>query len=260
MRRGALQLAMSLLLAAAACGPAQVVVTIEIDLVDPDGGGTVTRALSDIEVQLLPFDRDAVFDSMVTAFGTPEPPVPQELVEARDEVRMAQEAWQRSQARWNTIRDTLQKLNAALEQYSRGESRYVALFNEWGDFNAELGGVEREMNRSFDLFNELQQGTIRASDSVRILQDNWGDEAFVGVDEVFTEKLRQSGLDSAVDTTDAMGVARTNLLVKPGQYWVYARYALAFTELYWNVMITVEGGEPLQVRLTRDNAQERIKL
>jgi hypothetical protein len=48
--------------------------------------------------------------------------------------------------------------------------------------------------------------------------------------------------------------------VKPGVYWVYARYELAYTELYWNVMITVEGGEPLTVQLTRANAQERIKL
>ena len=41
---------------------------------------------------------------------------------------------------------------------------------------------------------------------------------------------------------------------------MYARYELAYTELYWNVLITVESGDPMQVRLTRENAQERIKL
>ena len=260
MRRSALRLAMSLLLAAAACGPAELVVTIEIDVDDPEGDGTITRALSDIEVRLVPYDRDAVFDSMTAAFDTPEPAVPEDLVAARDEVRLAQEAWQRSQTRWNTIRDTLQRLNTALEQYNRGEARYVALFREWNDFDGELGGVDREMTRSFDLFTELQQGTIRASDSVRILQDNWGDEAFAGVGEVFLAKRRASGLQEATDTTDAMGIARTHLRVAPGQYWVYARYELAYTELYWNVMITLERGEPIQVRLTRGNANERIKL
>ncbi len=260
MRRSALRLAMSLLLAAAACGPAELVVTIEIDVDDPEGDGTITRALSDIEVRLVPYDRDAVFDSMTAAFDTPEPAVPEDLVAARDEVRLAQEAWQRSQTRWNTIRDTLQRLNTALEQYNRGEARYVALFREWNDFDGELGGVDREMTRSFDLFTELQQGTIRASDSVRILQDNWGDEAFAGVGEVFLAKSRASGLQEATDTTDAMGIARTHLRVAPGQYWVYARYELAYTELYWNVMITLERGEPIQVRLTRGNANERIKL
>ena len=260
MRRSALRLAMSLLLAAAACEPAELVVTIEIDVDDPEGDGTITRALSDIEVRLVPYDRDAVFDSMTAAFDTPEPAVPEDLVAARDEVRLAQEAWQRSQTRWNTIRDTLQRLNTALEQYNRGEARYVALFREWNDFDGELGGVDREMTRSFDLFTELQQGTIRASDSVRILQDNWGDEAFAGVGEVFLAKSRASGLQEATDTTDAMGIARTHLRVAPGQYWVYARYELAYTELYWNVMITLERGEPIQVRLTRGNANERIKL
>ncbi len=260
MRRSALPFAMSLLLAAAACGPAEVVVTIEIDVDDPDGDGTITRALSEVEVRLVPYDRDAVFDSMTAAFGTPEPPVPEDLVAARDEVRMAQEAWQQAQTRWNTIRDTLQKLNTALEGYSRGEARYTALFREWNDFDAELGGVDRQMTQSFDSFTELQQGTIRASDSVRILRENWGDEAFAGVGEIFLAKSRASGLQEATDTTDAMGVARTHLQVAPGQYWVHARYELAYTELYWNVMITVERGEPIQVRLSGENADERIKL
>ena len=258
--RSTLRLALGLLLAAAACGPAEVVVTMEIDLPNPDGEGTVNRPLSDIEVQLIPFDRDAVFDSMTSAHESSEPQVPQDLIDRRGEVQTAQGQWEGSVRRWNTIRDTLQKLNTAMEGYSRGEARYVALFREWQDFEGELGGVERGMDSDFATFDALQQGTIRASDSVKILQENWADEAFVGIGEVFTAKQREVGLDWAVDTTNASGVARRNLLVKPGVYWVHARYELAYTELYWNVMITVEGGEPLTVQLTRANAQERIKL
>ncbi len=130
MRRRSLPFFMGLLLAATACGPAQVVVTIEIDVDNPEGEGTVTRALSDVEVQLLPFDRDAVFDSMSAVFAAPEPPVPDELIAARDEVQQAQQEWQQAQNRWNTLRDTLQKLTTSMEQYSRGEARYVALFRE----------------------------------------------------------------------------------------------------------------------------------
>lgn len=259
MRR-TLPFALALALVAGACGPAEVVVTMEIDVPNPDGEGNVSRALSDIEVQLIPFDRDAVFDSMTTAYGTPEPEIPQELTDQRNEVQEAQAVWEGSVRRWNTLRDTLQKLNTAMEGYSRGEARYVVLFNEWQDFDAQLGDVERDRDRTFDAFTALQQGTIRASDSVRILQDNWADEAFSGVGAVFTEKQRAAGLDWVVDTTDASGVARRNLLVKPGTYWVHARYELAYTELYWNVMIDVVGGEPMTVQLTRANAQERPKL
>ena len=260
MRRRTLPFAMSLLLAAAACGPAEVVVTMEIDIANPDGDGTVTRALSDIEVQLLPYDRDAVFDSMTTAYGTPEPEVPADLLAAREEVQAAQEEWQGAVRRWNTIRDTLQKLNTAMEGFSRGEARYVALFREWQDFDGQLGGVERTMEGAFDRFDELQRGTIQAADSVQVVIDAWADQAYSGVGQVFLAKQRATGLDVAVDTTDASGIARSNLLVKEGRYWVHARYELPYTELYWNVPLDVTGGEPVTIRLTRENAQERLKL
>jgi hypothetical protein len=259
MRR-TLPFALSLILAAAACGPAEVVVTMEIDIANPDGDGMMNLALADIEVQLIPFDRDAVFDSMTTAYGTPEPDVPAELIERRNEVQAAQAEWDAANRRWATIRDTLTKLNTAMEGFSRGEARYVALFREWQDWDGQYGAVEREVESTFAAFDALQQGTIRSSDSVRILQDNWADDAYADIGTVFSEKQRQLGLDWVIDTTDASGVARGGLMVKPGQYWVYARYEMAYTELYWNVPITVVGGEPMTVQLTRANAEERIKL
>jgi chaperonin cofactor prefoldin len=242
---------MGLLLVTAACGPGEVVVTMEIETANPEGEGTTMRALSDIEVQLLPYDRDQVFDSLSEAFGTPEPAIPPELEAARDEVQQAQQEWDALQRRWNTLRDTLQTITSEMEQYSRGEATYVTLFREFQDFDSELGTVERQMNAAFERFDELQRGTIRASDSIRILQDSWADDAFADVGEVFLAKQRASGLDLAVDG---------NLRVAPGQYWVHARYELPYTELYWNVPITVERGEPVLVRLTRENALERPAL
>ena len=259
MRR-TLPFALFLVVAAAACGPAEVVVTMEIDVPNPDGDGTVVQPLSDVEVQLIPFDRDEVFDSLTTAYGTPEPPIPEALREQRGEVQAANEEWQRNTNRWQTIRDTLTALSESMEQYSRGESRYSVLFLEWQDWDGQLESAERAMESSFDRFDELQRGTIRASDSIRILQDAWADDAFVDVGIVFDAKSRGSGLDWAVDTTDASGVARNNLRVAPGQYWVHARYELAYSELYWNFPVTVERGEPLTIVLNRENAQERIKL
>ena len=260
MRCRFLLLSLSLLIAASACGPAEVVVTMEIDVANPDGEGMVTRPLSDIEVQLLPYDRDAVFDSMSNAFNTPEPPIPEELIAERGRVQEAQQEWQNNQNRWNLIRDTLQKLTTALEQYNRGEATYVVLFREWNDFDGELGNVERQMNRSFENFTSLQEGTIEASNTIRMMRDNWGDEAFAGAGEVFLTKLRASGLDAVADTTDASGRANTHLQVKPGQYWIHARYELTYTELYWNIPIEVIRGDPAQVSLSRANAEERLKL
>ena len=257
MRR-TLPFAVALLLAAGACGPAELVVTAEVDVDNPEGEGMVTRALSDLEIQLLPFDRDAVFDSLEAAYPEPEPEIPQDLLDAREAVQEAQARWRAAETRWNNLRDTLQKLSSAMEQYSRGEARYVAMFREFQDLDSQLGRVEREMNRAFEEFNDLQKGTIQRSDSMRIMMDNWADEAFADALEVFRAKEMASGLRTVVDTTDASGVVRFR--VKPGKYWVHARYGLPYTELYWNVPVTLERGDPFQLRLTRENAEERIKL
>jgi hypothetical protein len=259
MRRS-LPFALSLLVAAAACGPAEVVVSIEVEMPNPDGEGMITQALSDVEVQLIPFDRDELFDQMATAYGVPEPEIPQELLDRRAEVQEAQAEWDAANRRWATIRDTLQKLNDAMEPLARGEARYVALFREWQDWDSQYGAAERDVERTFEAFDALQRGTIRESDSVRIMQENWADEAFADIGTVFSEAQSATGLDWVVDTTDANGIARGNLMVAPGQYWVHARYELAYTELYWNFPITVEKGEPMTVQLNRSNAQERVKL
>jgi hypothetical protein len=259
MRRRTFPFAMTLLLAAAACGPAQVVVTIEVDMDNPEGEGTVTRPLGDLEVQLLPYDRDAIFDSLQAEFSTPEPEIPAELMTARDQVAEAQGRWQQATNRWNTLRDTLQRITDTMDQFSRGEARYVALFREFQEFDSQLGRVEREMESAFTEFDELQRGTMRQSDSVRIMQDNWADEAFAEAFTVMSAKESAAGLRAAADTTDASGVA-ANFEVPAGRYWVHARYELPYTELYWNVPIDVVRGDPVQVRLTRENAQERIRL
>jgi hypothetical protein len=134
------------------------------------------------------------------------------------------------------------------------------LFREFQDFDSQLGRAEREMNSAFTEFNQLQTATIRQSDSIKILKANWADEAFADVDAVFLAKQRASGLQGAVDTTDANGVARNNFKLKPGKYWITARYEFPYTELYWNVPVDAQRGDPVQVMLNRANATERIKL
>lgn len=257
MKRSSLLLAAASL-ALAACGPAQVVVTSEVAVEDPATGETVVRPISDMEVQILPFDRDAIFDSLATSFGTPEPEIPQEILDAQAEISEAQQRWRQLENRWNTLRDTLQTIGEELEQYSRGEARYVALYREFSDMEGEYAQVERQMESAFAEFDSLQKANISAVQGIRMEREDWANQAFEGVGDVWTAKIRASGLDVAADTTNANGVA--NFAVKPGQYWVHARLEEVYTELYWNVPVTVEKGEPVTVNLTRENAQVRPKL
>ena len=247
-------LAMVASLAVAACGPAVLEITAELNLDSPEGG-TVARPLADLDIRLLPYDRDQVFDSLTQAAPTPEPQVPADILAAQEQVAAAQQEWRETEDRWNTLRDTLQSLTTALEGLNRGETRYTTLFREWQDLDRQYQQVERAVQGAFQRFETLQAETIERVDSVRFIQEDWADQAFADAAAVMAAKAREAGLDPAADTTDAQGMARFE--VRPGDYWIYARHELPYNELYWNIPVSVARGEPLQIRLSAENAERR---
>ena len=241
-------------LAFAACGPANVTVFVALgDEAEPD-------PLDAVEVQILPYDRDQVFDSLAAAAaeaGTPEPEIPADLLAAQEEIAAAQQAWRDSETRWNTLRDTLQKLNSRLEGLNRGEGLYRQIYNEYEDLDSEYARTERQMGALFDNFDALQQAAIERMDSMRIVRADWADQAFADVSLVIMTKVEVTGLDIVVDTTEAGGYADFQDGVAPGTYWVHARHELPYDELYWNVPVTISREEPFVLRLSRENAEVR---
>lgn len=258
MRRSWLALVLCGPLLAAACGPGQVAVIGEIEIADPEGEGMVIRPLADMEVQFLPFDRDFVFDSLAAAFGTPEPPIPPDLLAIQDSIAAAQEEWREEEARWAAGRDRLVRINEQLQGLSRTQGQYITLYREYEDVEVQVERAGRVKDEAFRRFTELQEGYIQRADSMRLIREGWEDEAFAGAGEVFLAKLREAGREMVVDTTDATG--RTLTAVPPGRWWVHTRHELPFSELYWNIEINVERGDPLQVFLNRQTAQVRPKL
>lgn len=240
----------------AACGPGEAVITAEIQVQQADS--MASRALSDLEIQVLPYNRDQVFDSLEAAYAEPEPPIPDSLVAAREQVAEAQREWRQTEARWNSLRDTLQSISDAMEQYSRGESRYVELFQQFQDLEDSLSTVESNMNQAFERFDSLQQGIIAQSEQVRARRQDWADQAFADAAAIIEAKIEQAGREPVIDTTDASGTVTVQ--APPGEWWVHARYELPYTELYWNEPITIERGEPVEFTLDRENAEERPNL
>ncbi len=236
-----------------ACGPTQVVVTAELT-----DQGAEARALGDLEIRMFPYDRDAIFDSLTASASQPEPAIPDSVLDAQNQVAAAQQSWRDMDARWGVLRDTLQTLSEELEDLSRAQAAYRPLFREFGNKENELADVERQRDAAFENFTSLQSASMAAADQVRALRDQWADDAFADVALVMSLHERESGLSVAYDTTDASGLA-DGFAVKAGDYWVNARYELPYTELYWNVPVTV-GAEPAQIGLTEANATVRPKL
>lgn len=239
----------------AACGPAQVVVTAQIEVEDPATGQMTTRQLSDLEVWLLPYDRDQIFDSLTAAAAAPEPEIPTELSEAQLAIREAQEEWLAAENRWNTLRDTLQKLTTAMEDYLPSEAQYRMMFNDYTDLEVQYDQVERTKDQLFARFDSLSKENLSRAQAYRMRVDEWANEAFADVDMIFDARARAAKLDVLADTTDASGVVTVE--VRPGDYWVHARHAEVYSELYWNVPVTVARGEPVTVTLNRSNAEVR---
>lgn len=238
-------------LALTGCGSASISVVVELE---GEGGGDA-RLLEDIEVRVLPYDRDRVFDSLTQAAPTPEPQIPPELLAARDEIAEAQRAWSAASAREAELRDTIATLNAKLAELNPRMNDYKELFMQVDPMFNEHQGLERQVQSLFETFDNLQKANLERMDAVRIEQENWANQAFASISDVIAAHIDASGLDEAADTTGANGAALVE--VAPGQYWIYARYELLYDELYWNVPVTVERGDPVVVRLSRANAERR---
>lgn len=255
MRRGKLAFTLLTSLVLAACGGGEVVVTAELETESPDGEGTVMRPLPAIEVQLLPYDRDQIFDSLATAYGEPEPAIPDSLLQAQEAVAQAQEEWRTAEAEWNILRDTLQTLSRRLQQLNRGEAQYQILYRDFQAMEGRLSGAERRQEQAFQRFTTLQQGIAQQSRELQLARDEWADEAFADVGDVIEARLQELRREELVDTTSASGAVTFE--APAGEWWIHARYPLPYQELYWNVPVTVSSGETHEIRLTRENAEER---
>lgn len=236
-----------------ACGQARVSVTVELE--DEDGDGTAL--LDDVAVRLLPYDRDFIFDSLTAAAPTPEPEIPPELLAAQEEIAQAQQDWRDAEDRWNFLRDTLKKLTDELAELNPSMRTYRTIHDEWERWDGQYRQVDRRKGSLFERFDSLQRETNSQMEGVRIVQRDWADQAFRDVDLVIAARIDETGLEEAADTTGAEGPGVARFEVPPGEYWVYARHELPNQEFYWNVPVTVERGEPVAVRLGRDNADTR---
>ncbi len=258
MRNKSLPVVVGLLVAVAACSPAKVTVAVQVSTTDPQTGKAVTVPGMEVEVRMLPFDRDSVFDSLTAAYKTPEPPIPAYVTAQRDSVRAAEQRWREAEQRWTTLRDTLQKLDTVMKQVSRSGSQYVDLFKQWTALDGQYSRVNKEKDQDFAQFTKLQQASSASADSIKVLRENWSNEAFKDVDQIFAAKAKALGKSIAVDTTTASGTG--DFAVKPGKWWITARYQLPYSELYWNVPVEAERGKPLHVTLTNQNAKVRETL
>ena len=237
----------------AACGGGGV--TVQASVEGADGNAT---ALRNLPVRALPYDRDAIFAELATAYGKPEPEIPASLAQLQTQVASAQTEWSNAQTLWGTARDSLQKLSDRMRSLSRASGEYTIAYREFNAQDAVEQRTKRQMDAAFARYEQLQRDYNEQVETVRLTREQWADEAYAKVDSVISARMTAGKLKEYADTTDANGVVQFTKM-KKGQYWIYARYPLPYEELYWNVPVEV-GGDPQTVQLNRQSAQVRPKL
>lgn len=255
MKRAAPWCALGVSLALVACGPGEVVVSAQLETQDPETGETVQRPIDGLMVQLVPFDRDFIFDSLARQAPRPEPEVPAEIRIRQDSMLAAQEQWRTAENQALAMRENLQRISSEMQQYSPAEARYRQLFAQFGDIESRLVQAERTRDQAFDRYDTLQRELLGDLDQIRVAQETWEDEAFARYPDVVAARLQETRREILVDTTDASGVARFR--AAPGDWWAYGRQALATEELYWNIRVNLERGDPVEVRFNRETAESR---
>jgi hypothetical protein len=239
--------------ALSACGGTEVVVQAQVQ-----GADGQPVALRELAVRAIPYDRDAIFDSLRAEYPEPEPEVPQDLMVLQDSIARAQEQWNNATTRWNSGRDSLRTLRRQLDGMSRASGQYIALFNQFNALDAQVNAAEQQMNQSFQRFQTMQNRYNERASQIRLERERWADAAYADIDRVIASRLRASRREERADTTDGNGRARIG--VRAGEWWVHARFQLPFEELYWNVPVNVGRGESVEVELTRATAEVRPRL
>jgi hypothetical protein len=255
MKRSFVLLSLALALTATACQRNRVVV----EAVLTDAETQQTQTLSDLPVRLVPYDRDAIFDSLEAAHPEPEPAIPAELLAQREQIIQAETEWRRSEDRWSEARDSLQSLSRELERMGqqglRATPQYQQMFRQFERLETDARQAQQRSQAAFAQYDQLQRTFLTQADSIRVVREQWADRAYADFDRVVTARLRQLGREEYADTTDAAGVA-TFRGIPQGRWWIYARYTLPFDELYWNVPVEVTG-DSIGVVLNRQNAESR---
>lgn len=222
------------LCALGACFPSEF--EIEVKLSYPNGH-TITGA----EITAIPFDRDALRDSIADLSDTPRPgfaELEREMVEyERPDLSGLAGTFEPWQAIYDSVRSLADSLNSIepnrsteyIGGYARLREQYQRLAQSTAQRDAELRehvGDDRDLARR----------AAAAADSLRA----WEGHALGSLPEAIDTILVRDGRSVHRATTGVDGSAKFTL--PPGRWWIVARTEDAgnpFVEVYWNVGVTV---------------------
>ena len=234
-----------------ACGGTQVTVQVL-----QEGGESGLRPVTDLPVQFVPFDRDAVFQRMAAAASEPEPQISADLQAALDSVLVLQEMWRTAETQWSEVRESLRQLSDRLEGMDQRSREYRRLYDSFGGLERRERNLDGQRTSAFDAFTALQDVTSTRLDSIRAVKESWEDIAFENYGAIVDSILEARGTEIIEDTTGVDGTVTR--MLRGGDWWVHTRIPVPAGEIYWNLLIDPSVSDTL--RLTPQNGDQRLRL
>lgn len=209
---------------------------IEVSVRYPDD-----TPLTGLEVTALPFDRDAIRDSLAAASEVPRPQFPELEVELAEYTPPDISGFDDSAVPWQVIHDSVQQLADSLmgvgtsrsptyaRAYARLREQYRRLAESTADRNASI-------RARFGEYTDLANRAALAADILRA----WEGTAFAGFPELADSAMSTVGRGIHNAETDSDGNAFFSL--EPGKWWIVASCVHPqnpFKKYYWNVPVVV---------------------
>jgi len=194
-----------------------------------------------LAITALPFDRDALRDSLAEASGIPEPEFPDLETELVSYRRPDLSGLTEYLLPWQAIHDSVRHLADSLNLVGPDSSpQYARAFTRLRDLYPRLArsAVDRDaaIREQVGEGRELALRAAAAADSLRA----WEAMTFAHFPELADSILTSLGRGSHCATTDNDGFAEFTLA--PGRWWLVATWVdpeNPFKEYHWNVGVVV---------------------
>ncbi len=215
------------------------------------------ESIAGLEITALPFDAEAILDSLAADSPIPKPRFPRLEKELAAYLSPEDDRLAEASRPWLALHDSVSRLADSLNGMDRRGATYARMYARFRRLYARLQQRATERDRALEELRgedvTLARRAQAASESVRV----WERDAYSSYPDVAAEALDRRGQDAVRATADEDGVVHIEL--PPGDWWIVARWPdqeNPFQEYYWNVPLTV-GWLPVGVPLSERNTVRR---
>ncbi len=205
------------------------------------------EAVSGVKFSLLPYDIEAVKDSLAGVNNPPSKPSKDELLALRGAYDEINKEYNDHLEEYRTAESDVKKIKDLMS------SKYKVAYKRYKEAKAK----NKELNEQREKARSEYIASRKAYDSG---MEKWEGEAYKGLEDVLQGVRLERGItEDYLIKTDKQGVGR--VVVPGGKWWINGKERhreLKYAWLIWNVPVQAEGGV-LEITLNKDNAEERME-